>query len=192
MSSRKRPAKKARIIKQEFDVDLTLLANRQLFIQEGIDDECAKRINKHLFALDTVNHRPIMIYIDSPGGYCSSGLSIINVMKTIKSPVVTIINSEACSMGGYIAIAGDKRSCYENCSFMAHDLETEFEGTSLKFKDRANYIEKYSDVLDKFLKNNTKLNKEDLIKAKNGELWLFSEEMLESGIIDEIILHNKK
>lgn len=188
---RKKPATKRKLISNEFDVELTLLYNRQLFITGGIDDECADRINKQLIALDIVNHAPIVLHINSEGGYTSSGLAIINVMKTVKSPVVTVINSEACSMGGYIAIAGDRRSCYENCSFMAHDLETEFEGTSLKMINRTKYIEQYSILLDKFLKDNTKLSPDQLKKAKTGELWLFADEMLNRGIVDEIIVHEK-
>ena len=192
MSPRKRPAKKARMIKQEFDVDLTLLANRQLFLQEEIDEETSQRINKHLFALDTVSHKPIMIYIDSPGGSCSSGISIINAMKTIESPVVTIIIGEACSMAGQISIAGNKRSCYENSVWMVHDRATYMEDYFAKIKDRAKFLDEYDKLLEKHLREHTKLTDKEIKRSKNGELWLFSEDMINKGIVDEIILHSKK
>lgn len=186
MTPRRKPKHKTTLVKKEFDIDLTLLGNRQLILFEEINEESAQRIVKSLYALDTLNHKPIMLYIDSPGGSCSSGLSIINAMKTIESPVVTIIHGEACSMAGYISIAGTKRVCYNTSNWMAHDLETEFEGTSLKIKDRAEYIEKYANLLDIFLRKHTKLNDKEIFKARVGELWLFADEMKEKGIVDEI------
>ena len=191
MSPKRRPATKSRMIKREFDVDLTLLANRQLFIHEEVDDECARRINRHLFALDTVNHKPIMLYIDSPGGNCSAGLSIINAMKTIDSPVVTIIIAEACSMAGQISIAGNKRVCYETSVWMAHDGATYIEDYFCKIKDRAKFLEKYDKLLEDHLRKHTNLTDREIKKSKNGELWLFADDMLDKGIVDEIIVHKK-
>jgi ATP-dependent Clp protease protease subunit len=191
MKSKRKPAYKKTVPKQEFDVDLTLLKNRQIFLQEEINDKTAIDINKKLFALDTLNHNPIMLYIDSPGGSCSAGLSIINIMKTIDSPVVTIINSEVCSMGGHISIAGDKRVCYSNSVFMAHDMSTYMEDYSGKIKHRAKFLEKYYDLLEENLRKHTNLTEKELRQARDGELWLFADEMLDKGIVDEIILHDK-
>jgi len=191
-SKKRKPAFKKSTVKQEFDVDLTLLKNRQLFLHNVINDESAKRINRHLFALDTVNHDPIMLYIDSPGGSCSAGLSIINSMKTIDSPVVTIINSEVCSMGGHISVAGNKRACYSNSVFMAHDASTYIEDYFGKIEDRAEFLKKYKKILDDNLRKHTKLTESELKKAKNGELWLFADDMLAKGIVDEIILHDNE
>lgn len=189
---KRKPAYKKRLPKHEFDVDLTLLKNRQLFLHQEINDDSARQINKHLFALDTLNHDPIMLYIDSPGGSCSAGLSIINAMKTVDSPIVTIINSEVCSMGGQISVAGDKRVCYENSVWMAHDASTYMEDYFGKIEDRAPFLKKYKKLLDDNLRKHTKLTEAEIRRAKNGELWLFADAMLEKGIVDEIILDRKK
>ena len=191
MKPRKRPATKRRIISYEFDVELTLLQNRQIFLQQEVDEEIAEKINKQLFALDTINHQPIHLYIDSPGGSCSAGLSIINTMKTVESPIVTIIIGEACSMGGQISVAGDKRVAYENSVWMAHDGATEMEDYFGKIKDRAKFLEEYDKLLEKHLREHTKLTEADIKKAKNGELWLFSSDMLAKGVIDEILVLDK-
>lgn len=191
MKSKKRPITKTRIIKQEFDINLTLLGNRQLFLHEVIDEETAPKIIKALYALDTINHKPIMLYLNTPGGSCSDGLAIIDAMKTIDSPVVTIITNEVCSMGGHISIAGDKRVCYENSVFMAHDMSTYMEDYSGKIKYRARFLEKYYDLLEENLRKHTKLTEKELKLARDGELWLFADEMLSKGIVDEIILHKK-
>src|SRR3989304_7349034 len=192
MNSKRNPAMRSMYIKQEFDVELTCLHNRQIFLQQEVDEYISLEINKQLYALDTLNHNPIMLYIDSPGGSCSAGLSIINTMQSIESPVVTIIMGEACSMAGQISIAGTKRVCYENSVYMVHDGATEMSDYFGKIKDRAKFLEEYDKLLEKHLRKYTKLSEKEILQAKNGELWLFADEMLEKGIVDEILISPKK
>lgn len=189
MTSKRKPAHKTHLIKKEFDVDLTLLTNRQLFLFDEVNEETSTQIIKALYALDTVNKNPIMLYLNTPGGSCSDGLAIIDAMRTIESPVVTIITNEVCSMGGHIAVAGNKRVCYQNSIFMAHDMSTYMEDYSGKIKYRANFLEEYYKILENNLKKYTKLNTEELKLARDGELWLFAPQMLEKGIVDEILVN---
>ncbi len=189
---KRKPVYKKSAPRQEFDIEQTLLKNRQLFLYDHVDDDSILKLCKQLYALDTVNHDPIMLYINSGGGSCSAGLALINTMKTIDSPVVTIINEEVCSMGGHISVAGDKRVCYEDSVFMAHDAATYIEDYFGKIEDRAEFLKKYKKLLDDNLRRHTNLSEAQLKRAKNGELWLFSEEMLEFGIVDEIIVHKDK
>lgn len=195
MNPKKRtPAsKKKKFIKFDFDVDQTLLKNRQIFdLYDSIDEDSAKKTIKKLYALDTINHNPIHLYINSGGGCCSSGMAIINAMKTVKSPVVTIIE-EVCSMGGHISVAGDKRVCYESSVWMAHDAQGDAEDYFQKMIARADFCKKYYDkVLEKNLRDHTKLTESDLKKAKNQELWLFPDDMLKKGVVDEIIINESK
>ena len=91
-------------------------------------------------------------------------------------------------MGGHISVAGNKRVCYSKSVFMAHDAAGYIEDYFTKIRDRAKFYEEYYDrVLNSNLKKYTKLTDEELLQARNGELWLFAEEMLEKGIVDEII-----
>ncbi len=187
MAPRRKPAHRKSLIKEEFDVDLTLLGNRQLFLYNEINEESSLKTIKALYALDSINHKPIMLYLNSPGGSCSDGLAIIDAIKTITSPVVTIITNEVCSMGGHISIVGNKRVCYPNSVWMAHDMSAYMEDYSLKIHDRAKFLEKYYGILEENLRKHTELSKGDLKKARNGELWLFADEMLKKKIVDEII-----
>jgi len=189
MKPKRKPHHKTSLVKKEFDVDLTLLGNRQLFLYDIIDEESSLKLIKALYALDTLNHNPIMLYLNTPGGSCSDGLAIIDAIKTIESPVVTIVTNEVCSMGGHISIAGNKRVCYPNSVWMAHDMSTYMEDYSLKIYDRAKFLEKYYKILEENLRKHTKLSETELKKARSGELWLFSDEMLEKGIVDEIIVN---
>lgn len=187
MAPRRKPAHRKSLIKEEFDVDLTLLGNRQLFLYNDINEESALKTIKSLYALDSINHKPIMLYLNTPGGSCSDGLAIIDTIKTIGSPVVTVITNEVCSMGGHISIVGNKRVCYPNSVWMAHDMSAYMEDYSLKIHDRAKFLEKYYMILEENLRKHTELSNADLKKARNGELWLFADEMLKKKIVDEII-----
>lgn len=191
MTPKKKPAHKTRLVKKEFDINLTLLGNRQLFLYDVVDEESSLKIIKALYGLDTLNHNPIMLYLNTPGGSCSDGLAIIDAMKTIESPVVTIITNEVCSMGGHISVAGDKRVCYQNSVWMAHDASSYIEDYFQKIKDRANFLEKYYKILEGNLRKHTGLTNKELKKARDGELWLFSDDMLSKGIVDEIIINEK-
>lgn len=187
MTPKKKPSYRTRHVKKEFNVDLTLLNNRQLFLYDVVDEESIPKLVKAMYALDTLNSDPIMLYLNTPGGSCSAGLSLIDTIKTIESPVVTIISNEVCSMGGHISIVGNKRVCYPNSVWMAHDMSTYMEDYSGKIRDRAKFLEKYYDVLENNLRKHTKLTNAELRKARDGELWLFADEMLEKGVVDEII-----
>jgi len=191
MSPKRKPIHKTSLVKKEFDIDLTLLGNRQLFLYDVIDEESAPKIIKALYALDTLNHNPIMLYLNTPGGNCSDGLAIIDAMKTIESPVVTIITNEVCSMGSHISVSGDKRVCYENSVWMAHDMSTSMEDYSGKLKYRAKFLEEYYELLEENLRKHTNLTEKELKLARDGELWFFSNAMLDKNIVDEIIVHKK-
>lgn len=187
MSPKKKPSYRTKHVKKEFDVDLTLLNNRQLFLFDAVDEESSQKLVKQIYALDALNTDPIMLYLNTPGGHCSDGLAIIDAIKMVDSPVVTIITNEVCSMGGHISVAGNKRVCYPNSVWMAHDMYSYMEDYSGKIKDRAKFLEQYYDVLENNLRKHTKLTNADLRQARNGELWLFAKDMKEKGIVDEII-----
>lgn len=190
MAPKRKPSHKTRLVKNEFDIDLTLLGNRQLFLYDVVHEESSLKLIKSLYALDTVNNKPIMLYLNTPGGSCSDGLAIIDAIKTIESPVVTVITNEVCSMGGHISVVGNKRICYPNSVFMAHDMATYMEDYSGKIRDRARFLEKYYKILEENLRNHTNLSEKELKQARNGELWLFADEMLAKGIVDEILIND--
>lgn len=182
------PASKVKKVERfEFDVEQTLLKNKQIFLFGDIDEYSELHICQKLYALDTLNKNPIHLYINSGGGCTDSGISIINTMESIQSPVITIIKAEACSMAGIISVCGDKRVCYTNSNWMGHAMACEVEGKVTDIKDRAKYLEKYDNMLERILREHTTLSSKDITKARNGELWLFADEMLDKEIVDEVI-----
>jgi len=148
MSPKRKPAHRKSLVKNEFDVDLTVLGNRQIFLFEEVTQALAKKIIKQLYALDTLNHNPIMLYINSEGGNCACGLAIINAMRTIESPVVTIITGEASSIAAHISVSGNKRVAYADGVWFEHSLDTYFEGNAAKLNNHNDFIKKYKKLLN--------------------------------------------
>jgi len=172
----------------KIDVDNLILKKRELFLYGKVDDESILKLIKQIKVLDNINHKPIKLYINSPGGQTTCGLALINLMREVKSQIITVINTQACSMASQISIAGDKRYMYSNGWWMAHDMRGGITGDySSKVEYRAKWIEKHYKNLEDVYKKFTKLSKKDLEIARNGELWLNANECLKKGIIDKIL-----
>lgn len=180
--------KKRKGVLYEFDPKHVLHLHRQIFLHSAINDANANYIKQNLIAFDIVSKQPITLWLSSPGGSCSAGLSLIEIIRKIESPVITIINSEVCSMASMISVVGDVRWAFSTSTWMQHPMASGQGVEYLNFiKDRTAFLARYNEILVKILKEHTKLSPSDYQKIDNGELWLNSDEMLEKGIVDQII-----
>lgn len=171
-----------------FDPKQLLHTHRQLFLYGEINEQTANHIKQNLLAFDIISQQPISLWISSPGGSCSAGLSIIEVMQHIQSPVITIISSEVCSMASMISIVGDKRLAFKNTSvWMQHPIASGQKDYLPFIKDRTAFLARYNEILLKIMKDNTKLIPSDYKKIEAGELWLTGEELIEKGIVDKLL-----
>lgn len=180
---------------QDNKIDLTqiLLKNRQIFLYGHIDDEQSLNIVRELIALDKINNNPIALYINSPGGYTSSGWAIIDTVKGLRTPVVTMIMGKACSMAGLIFLAGKVRIMTEHSIWMAHDMAGGIGGDyTTKVIDRAEFLKKEQTKIFTFLRTHTKLSESEIQKAIQGELWLSAKECFEKGIVDKLVKCDEK
>lgn len=164
-----------------------LIENRIIFLYGIIDNELAEDINKKLAAFHLIDKKlPILIEINSGGGSCSDGLSIIDSMMALGNPIITRITGHACSMATYISVCGDLRFIAPNAFWMTHPMST-WEGDYLKFvKDGVVQAERLDKRLDMIYKKQCKLSKADFTKFQNGELWLNAKECLARKIVDKI------
>lgn len=188
MAKKKRRKSRRNIKPKKIDVDQILLEERQLFLFEAIKPETTCELIKKMVALDKKRTAPIALYINSPGGSVDCGFAIIDSIMGIDSPVFTIIVGEACSMAGLISIAGRKRFMTKHSIWMAHDMSGGIHGDyTTKVKDRAKFLEREQEKLQRFLSEHTKLTAKEITKAQHGELWLNPEECKKKGIVDEVI-----
>ncbi len=175
---------------KDFDPNKILVNKRKLFLTEVVNGKTAFKLIKELMALDSQRKAPIYLYLNTPGGNCASGMAIINTIRNIQSKVITIINTEVCSMGAHISISGNERWMDINGIWMAHDMSGGVDGEdySMKVIDRAKFQDKYyNKVLNGNLRKYTKLSELQIRNARAGELWLFADEAIECGIADKNI-----
>jgi len=172
----------------EYNIDSINFHNRKIVLCGDVDERLAYKIMGKLIALDTIDpSKPIELIINSCGGSCPDGMAIAEAIVQIDAPVHTIIMGEADSMGGIISIVGSKRSATRNSIWMTHDMEIYLEDYLSKINDRVKFLNKYMKMMDALYTTHTKLTKQEIKKATTGELWLFADEMLKKGVIDEII-----
>lgn len=177
----------SRIPALEIRPDQILLNERTVLLFGEIDERMAYRTVEKLMALDKVSNDPILLLINSPGGSCSDGFAIIDAIKGIRSNVVTLVTGEACSMAGFISVAGDRRIISSTAIWMAHNMRAGIIDYVEKMKDRVKFYSWYEDKANDFLKKHTKLSHQDIQKAINGELWLDAKEALKKGVVDKVI-----
>lgn len=171
----------------EVDVDQLMLHARQLHLYGHIEDKNIQPIIKQIMSLQLVSDDPIILWINSGGGYISDGFALIDCIRLSKVPVYTVIRGHACSMAGLISVSGHVRIITENSWFMAHDIHCGVIDYGEKMKARVEFYELEQKQAFDFLKNNTELTSTELEYAKNKELWLNPQQCMEKGVVDQVI-----
>lgn len=162
--------------------------HRHILLYGEINEEKAFEINNKLLGMSILNNKqPIIMEINSEGGCCSEGLSIINTIHQIPPNIITYISGEAASMSALISVCGQIRLINENSFWMMHPLSA-WIGDYLPFmKDRSKYLDRLDAILNDILKQKTKLLPCHYQKIQNGELWLSAQEAKKYKIVERII-----
>ena len=176
-----------KLLPADIDVDQLMLHSRQLHLTGPVCPKTIQPLIKQIMALALVGDGPIVLWINSGGGYCSDGFSLIDCMRFSKVPIITVARGQACSMAGLILVAGHTRVMTENSWVMMHDVHGGAVDYIEKAKARMDFIVREQKQVFDFLKQNTKLTIKELEYAKNKELWLNPEECLAKGVVDQII-----
>jgi ATP-dependent Clp protease protease subunit len=178
-----------------YDIYSRLLKERIVFLGSPIDDNVANLIIAQLLFLEAEDpDKDIYLYINSPGGYVSSGLAIYDTMQYIKPNVVTICMGLAASIAALLLAAGTKGKRYAlpNSRIMIH--QPEIQGLSGQATDiiiHAKEITRLKDRLNTILSIHTGQPKEKIEKDSDRNFFMSPEEAKEYGIIDEIIVKRK-
>lgn len=131
--------------------------------------------------------KPIEIYITSNGGCLFSCLSLIDVIKTSKTPVHTIGIAICASAGSLLLMSGHYRKCYKNTTILIHDGAISVQSTSKKAKQTVRFFDELDERVKEFVLNNTKITKELYEEKEDEEWYMFGDQALKLGIIDELI-----
>lgn len=172
-----------------FDIFSRLLKERIIFITGGIEDHMANLVVAQLLFLEAEDpKKDIQIYINSPGGSVTAGLSIIDTMHHIKPDVATLCVGMAASMGSLILSQGakGKRSILPNAEVMIHQPSGGAYGQASDIDITAKHIIKTRDKLNKMLAKSTGQKLTKIEQDVDRDFFMDAEESLAYGIVDKI------
>lgn len=164
------------------------IESRTLYLFGEMCWDNTQELIEDLLYLDYINNKkPIYFYINSVGGSVDDGFALIDIMLSLKSPIITIAIGSVCSMASSIFICGTQghRLISKNTWIMFHPIATDVGSDYVKFqKSRVNQAEQLEKQYDEIILTRTKIPVEEYNKAKNTELWLSAESALAYKIAD--------
>ena len=174
----------------QLDVFSRLMMDRIIFLGVPINDYVANVIQAQLLFLHSTDpRRDIQMYINSPGGVVTSGLSIYDTMQYIKSPVSTLCIGQASSMGSFLLAAGEngKRFSLPNSRIMVHQPSAGFQGQATDIEIHANEIMLLKKRLNEIYSKHTGRNVEEMKNALERDKFMTPQEAKEFGLIDKVV-----
>jgi len=175
-----------------YDIYSRLLKERIIMLNGPVEDYMANSIVAQLLFLESENtDKDISLFINSPGGVVTAGMSIYDTMQFIKPSVATFVMGQACSMGSLLAQAGaeGKRHMLPNARHMIHQPSGGAGGQATDMEIQVNEIIKMKKSLTEiYVKHNSKGKTfEQLSADMERDKFMSAEEALEYGLIDKII-----
>jgi ATP-dependent Clp protease, protease subunit len=173
-----------------YDLPSRLLRERIIFLTGQVEDNMAASINMQLLFLEAENpKKEISMYINSPGGVVTAGLSIYDTMQFIKCPVSTIIMGQAASMGSLLAVAGEKgmRYALPNASIMVHQPSGGYQGQVTDIMIHARHVEGIKKRMNEIYVKHTGRSIKEVETALERDNFMSAEEALAFGHIDKIM-----
>ena len=175
---------------RSYDIFSRLLKERIIFLTGPINDTVASLVSAQLLFLESDNpNKDINFYINSPGGYVTSGLAMYDTMQFVKCDVSTIVIGQACSAGSLLAQAGTKgkRFALPHAKIMIHQPSGGYSGQATDIDIHAQEILKTKQRLNEIYVEHTGQDIETIQKNMERDKFFTSEEALEFGLIDKII-----
>ena len=172
-----------------FDIFSRLLKERIIFVTGGIDDSMAALITSQLLFLESENpKKDIALYINSPGGYVSSGLAIYDTMQYIRCPISTVCIGQAASMGSLLLAAGEKgmRIALPNARVMLHQPSGGYQGVATDIERHAEEIIELKRRLNNIYVRHTGQEYDVIERKLDRDTFLTAEEAKEFGIVDKV------
>ena len=175
------------------DIFSLLMEERIVSLCGEVTDDMAEVIIAELLYLDSIDHAPITIYINSPGGSVSAGLAIYDTMQYLHSPVSTICMGIAASMGAFLLAAGEKgkRFVLPNAEVMIHQPLGGAKGQATDVLIHAEHLRRTKERLNKILSENTGKNITQVAADTDRDNWLTAEEAVAYGLADIVLTKTK-
>ncbi|MFZ1964949.1 MAG: ATP-dependent Clp endopeptidase proteolytic subunit ClpP [Roseiarcus sp.] len=176
---------------RSFDIFSRLLRERIIFVVGAVEDMSASLVVAQLLFLEADNpKKEIAMYINSPGGVVSAGLSIYDTMQFIRPKVTTMCIGQAASMGSLLLCAGEKgmRYALPNSRVMVHQPSGGFQGQASDIQRHAEDILKVKRRLNEIYVEHTGQSYESIERTLDRDHFMSAEEAKSFGIVDEVVV----
>ncbi|MAC36140.1 MAG: ATP-dependent Clp endopeptidase, proteolytic subunit ClpP [Halieaceae bacterium] len=175
---------------RSFDIYSRLLKERVIFIVGAIEDHMANLVVAQLLFLESENpDKDVHLYINSPGGSVTAGLSIYDTMRFIKPDVSTMCIGQAASMGAFLLSGGTKGKRYilPNARTMIHQPSGGAQGQATDIEIQAKEILFLRERLNTLLAEHTGQSLEVIGRDTERDRFMSSEQSVEYGLVDEVV-----
>ncbi len=176
---------------RSYDIYSRLLKERVIFVVGPVEDHMANLIVAQLLFLESENpDKDIHLYINSPGGVVTAGLSIYDTMQFIKPDVSTMCIGQAASMGAFLLAGGakGKRFCLPNARVMIHQPSGGAQGQASDIDIQAREILSLRERLNKLMAEHTGQPLDVIERDTERDRFMSPEESKEYGLVDEVIV----
>jgi ATP-dependent Clp protease protease subunit len=175
---------------RSFDIYSRLLKERVIFLTGPVEDYMANLICAQLLFLESENpEKDIYIYINSPGGSVTAGMSIYDTMQFIKPDIATVCMGQAASMGAFLLSGGakGKRFCLPNARVMIHQPLGGFQGQATDIEIHAREILSIKEKLNRLMAEHTGQTYEKICHDTERDNFLTAQTALDYGLVDSIL-----
>jgi ATP-dependent Clp protease protease subunit len=180
---------------RSYDIYSRLLKERVIFLVGPVNDMTANLVVAQLLFLEAENpDKDISLYINSPGGSVTAGMSIYDTMQFVKPDVSTLCIGQAASMGAFLLAAGakGKRFSLPNSRVMIHQPSGGFQGQSTDIQIQAKEIMYLREKLNAILANHTGRSAEEIDRDTERDNFMSAEESVKYGMIDKVIANRSE
>ncbi len=175
---------------RSYDIYSRLLKERVVFLVGPVDDYSANLVVAQLLFLEAENpDKDIHLYINSPGGSVTAGMSIYDTMQFVKPDVSTMCIGQACSMGAFLLAAGapGKRYSLPNSRAMIHQPSGGAQGQSTDIQIQAQEILKIREKMNEIMAKHTGQDIETIHRDTERDNFMSADESKAYGLIDEVV-----
>lgn len=172
-----------------YDIYSRLLKERIIFMTGQVEDHMANLIVAQMLFLEAENpEKDIYLYINSPGGVITAGMSIYDTMQFIKPDVSTICLGQACSMGAFLLTAGakGKRYCLPNARVMIHQPLGGFQGQASDIQIHAKEVLKVKNKMNELMALHTGQSLDVIEKDTDRDNFMSAQQAVDYGLVDAI------
>ena len=175
---------------RSYDIYSRLLKDRLIFITGHVEDHMANLIIAQMLFLESENpKKDISLYINSPGGSITSGLSIYDTMQFVKPDISTICVGQAASMGAILLAGGAKGKRYSlpNSRMMIHQPVSGFQGQASDIEIHAKEILSMRERVNEILSSHTGKSIKEVVLDTDRDNFLNASDALDYGLIDTVL-----